>query len=331
MMKTIRTAVAGLGSMGTGHHCEMLSRLEGFELVAGYDIVPERLKKVQEKYAFMPYSDWKEFLACRRIELVTIAAPSSFHAPMAIDALKAGKHVIVEKPMCMNELEADTMIEMAKKKGKMLSVFQNRRWDSGHLTLKKAIEDGLLGEIYSIKMVSMGYSRLMLTYGVKEFRPHWRSEKKYGGGVLFDFGAHSIDQLCQLVKSKPVDVYGHLESRLWTDEVDTSFLAIIRFENGVVAQVENSHTSPLGFGGMHIVGTKGALSGKHVKIVEDGEEKEFDLESVEGSWDEYYQNIHAVLTEGAELIVKPEQVRVVMQIMDAIRESNETRQVVKIG
>lgn len=327
----VRVAVVGLGRMGVEFHCQTLHEMPGFLLTAGCDISPKRLEVAQTEFGLQPFPNWRKFLKSDEFRLLIIASPSNLHAKLAIEAMEAGKDVVVEKPMCMNLQEADAMIAAAEGNGVMLSVFQNRRWDPEHLMAKRAIEEGLLGEVYHLKMIRLRYSDLMLKFGVEEFRPGWRGERAFGGGLLYDFGAHYLDQLLQLVPSEPVDVYGHLERRLWSREVDDTFLAIIRFEDGAVAQVEVSHTSHLPATLLHIVGTKGTLSGNKLKTQVGGEWEERELEPPPRDWEAYYRNIHAVLTQGAELAVKPQEVRKVMLIMDAIRESSETRRVVRIG
>ena len=330
-MRQVKVAVAGLGAMGLGYHCKHLARHRAFGLTAGFDTSRSRLKLAQKEYGIQPFTDWKRFLEDEGYELLVIATPSNFHARQTVDALNAGKHVVVEKPMCMTTREADRMIGAARKNRRMLSVFQNRRWDSDYLTVKRAVEKGSIGRLISVKRVVLTYSRLMRTFGVKEFRPHWRAERKYGGGLLFDFGAHYIDQLLQLVGSRPVDVYGNLEARVWTKDADDWFLAVIRFANGVLAQVEVCHISPLEFGGLHVFGTKGAICGNRMKALRRGRTREHTLRPARTDWPAYYRNIHKVLTRGEKLAVRPEEVRQVMQVMDAIRKSSAQRRVVKIA
>ncbi len=330
-MKQVKIAVAGLGTMGFGWHCKTLAKLSGFKLTAAFDLSKKRLELAEETYHIQLFSNWKAFLESDTYDLLIIATPSVFHAKQTIDALNAGKHVVVEKPMCLTTREADRMIAAARENGRMLSVFQNRRWDSDYLTVKRAVDKGLIGKLYSVRRVGVTYSQMMRTFGVSEFRPGWRCEKKYGGGLLYDFGAHYIDQLLQLVKSRPVDVYGNLEGLRWTKDADDWFLCVIRFADGMVAQIEVARISPLSFGGLHLFGSKGAISGRQIKTMKDGREREYELKPVRDDWPAYYRNIHKVLTRGAGLAVKPEEVREVIRVLDAIRKSSAQRRVVKLA
>ena len=338
-MAAISVGLVGYGSMGAGTHCDYYQRSDKFDLVAVCDVTPERLELAREKYGVRTYSDYAQFLADPEFDLILIATPSNSHAQMAVQALEAGKQVVVEKPMCLTTAEADQMIEAAQKSHRLLSVFQNRRWDSGYLTARQVVDDGVLGDLYMIKNIGLGYSALMQRYGVPEFRSHWRSEKAYGGGALYDFGPHHIDQIMLLADSPVVDVYGHLQSRLWSKEVDDGYLAILRFQNGIMAQAEMSMFSLASFGGFVIVGSQGAYKdgmitvyGEQGRTVLEGEEKkEYPATEVAGDWDQYYDNLYEVLTKGAELAVKPEQVREQIRVLEAVKQSSETGQVVRLA
>lgn len=327
----IKVGIAGFGSMGTHHAEHYFKDSRKFELVVVEDIIPDRLKMAKEKYGTRTYSNFSKFLADEEVELVVIATPSNNHKAFVVKALKAGKHTIVEKPMCLNAAEAEVMIKTAKEAKKILSVFQNRRWDSDFRTVRSVVEKGLLGKIYQVKYLDWAYSDLMLTFGVKEFRPHWRSEKAYGGGVLYDFGAHFLDQLLQLIKSPVADVYGELQMRRWSKEVDDSYLALIRFKDGVAAHIEGSHSSLAKVRtGWLINGEKGGYEDGKVILRKGGKLKIKRVKPLKSNWSAYYNNIYRVLRNQAELIVKPEEVKKVMMVIDAIKSSSAKGKVVKL-
>ncbi len=120
------------------------------------------------------------------VELVIITTPNPLHAPMARQALEAGRHVLLEKPFTVTSREADELIELARKSGRVLSVFQNRRFDGDFLTLQRLIEDGELGEVVDYEAHFDRYSP------VKPGR--WRERDEPGSGILYDLGSHLIDQ-----------------------------------------------------------------------------------------------------------------------------------------
>lgn len=331
-MAPIRTAVAGLGRMGLNYHCAKIAeRPDQFQLTAGYDPIPARREAAAANYPNIQlFDDWRTFLKSDAYDLVIIATPSIMHGPEAVSALEAGKHVVTEKPMCMNVAEADAMIEAAQAHGKILTVHQNRRWDKDFLTVRKAVEEGYIGKLYSFKRIAIRYATPDADWGTADYRPQWRAEKSSGGGVLYDWGAHFLDQMLQLIKSRPMEVYGHMDALENTIDAEDWFATMIRFENGALGQVEVSMASRVPLQTIQVYGSKGGIVGNHVRTLENGEEHEFDLPTPEGSSAEFFTNLYEAITAGAPLIVKPEEVRQVMVLMDAIRLSNETRQVVLI-
>ncbi len=212
-----------------------------------------------------------------------------------------------------------------------MSAYQNRRWDEGHLAAMDTVRSGVLGDIFLTKQISMSYSPIMRTYGVEQFRPQWRAEKRYGGGLLYDFGPHRIDQLLQLLDYPEVrDVYADLQGRVWTDEVDDQCLVIIRFANGVTSQVETTTVARLGIGGTLIVGRDGAFRDGTIATGEGDDMVERPAQHFERDWDAYYRNIHAHLTEGEELAVPLWQTRRMIAIIDAALRSSDSNEVVTI-
>lgn len=131
-----------------------------------------------------------ELFARSDVDLIVIASPTPQHAPQATAALRAGKHVVIEKPVCPTAAECSDLAQLARQSGRKLAVFQNRRWDSDFLTLRKLIDDGRLGTINSY------YARW------DRFRPHvverWQENDDPGQGVLYDLGSHLIDQVLVL-------------------------------------------------------------------------------------------------------------------------------------
>ncbi len=330
-MGTVTAGVLGLGSMGTGWHCDTLHRLGEFDLIAGSDPSPERRDICAEKYGLTGYESFEEMLALDDLDLVVVATPSAMHRDHILQALAAGKHVVSEKPLCMNLVECDEIIAAAEASGAMMTAYQNRRWDADHLSALDTVRSGVLGDILFTKQVSMSYSAIMRTYGVKEFRPQWRAEKKYGGGLLYDFGPHRIDQLLQLLDWPQVkDVYADLKSCVWSDEVDDYCMVVIRFENGVSSHVETTTVARLGMGGTVIAGRDATYMDGKIKSGEGDDQPETPAKEIERDWDAYYRNIHAHLTAGEALAVPLAQTRQMIAILDAAIRSAETGQVVTL-
>nr|WP_321452958.1 Gfo/Idh/MocA family oxidoreductase [uncultured Carboxylicivirga sp.] len=190
-MKIIKTGIASYGMSGRIFHGPSLKVLEDqFEVVGVF----ERTKKESEKLFSQAtiYRSFSELLANPEIELVIVNTPDHLHYGMTKEALLAGKHVVTEKPFTLSVEEADELIELAKKQNKVLSVYQNRRYDGNYKTVKKIIDQGLLGRLVELEI---HYDRYR-----KEIREgSWKEEGDDRVGVLFNLGAHLVDQVVQLV------------------------------------------------------------------------------------------------------------------------------------
>src|SRR5207248_191003 len=132
---------------------------------------------------------------------VVVVTPHDTHHDLVLRALAAGKHVVVDKPMAITLEQADEMVEAAKRASRMLSAFQNRRWDWDYLTVKKVIADGTIGRPYFFEATVMSY---------REPRRTWRAAPDTMGSLFHDWGAHLVDQALQLVRSPVTHVRGRV-------------------------------------------------------------------------------------------------------------------------
>jgi len=338
-------AVVGYGYAGRSFHSYLIGLADGLNLYAISTRDPERRATAERERKVKTYPTIDELLADDNVDLVTLATPHDTHKDLALKVMDAGKNCIVDKAMCMNTAEADEMIEASKKNNVMLSVFQNRRWDGGYLTVKKAIEDGLLGDVFLIQVAILGYGKPR----------SWRGVKKHVGGQIYDWGAHLVDQALRLVPSEIDTVFCDTQHRKWDIDIESHLNCIVRFKNGVSYNIELSNICRLKKPRWFVVGDKGALvkngldpqepamvagrietskedPANRAKVVTeiDGEVKELTLETIQGNWKGYYQNISDVLNKGAELAVKPEEVRENMRLIDAVIKSAETGASVKM-
>ncbi|MCU4164701.1 Gfo/Idh/MocA family oxidoreductase [Carboxylicivirga caseinilyticus] len=190
-MKIIKTGVASYGMSGRIFHGPSLKVLSDQYEVIG---VFERTKNESEKLFPQAtiYRSFADLLANPEIELVIVNTPDHLHYGMTKEALLAGKHVVTEKPFTLSVEEADELIDLAKKQNRVLSVYQNRRYDGNFKTVKKIIDQGLLGRLVELEI---HYDRYR-----KEIREgSWKEEGDERVGVLFNLGSHLIDQVVQLV------------------------------------------------------------------------------------------------------------------------------------
>lgn len=183
-VRTIKAGLIGYGLAGEIFHAPILTSVPGVEL---YAIASRQTDKVRAHWpAARIYSDSVALLADPQVELAVIATPNQTHYPLALAALRANKHVVIDKPFTTNSIEAQELIVLAHARSRLLSVYHNRRWDGDFLTVQRLLAENRLGRIVSFE------SRF------DRFRPipkqHWREENIPGSGLLFDIGPHLIDQ-----------------------------------------------------------------------------------------------------------------------------------------
>lgn len=188
-MLPIKTALCSFGMSGWVFHAPFIHLHDGFELYAVF----ERTKNLAEqKYpGIKTFRFLEELLDDENIELVVVNVPNVLHYDYAMQCLSAGKHVIVEKPFTVTLAQANELIQLAEKNKLLLSVFQNRRWDSDFLTVKRIIRSGILGEIKEAEFHYDRYNEALSPKAHKEV-----PEK--GTGIIYDLGSHLIDQALQL-------------------------------------------------------------------------------------------------------------------------------------
>ncbi len=324
-----KVGICGLGRSAQEFHIPLMKKAGNFQIVAVCDTIPGRRRVADRDYHTIAFSDYKHFLDTD-IDLVVIATPSSSHFRIAKMVLEEGRHCVVEKPIALTLKEVDYLIRLAHKKRAVLSVFQSRRFDGDFLTVKKILAEGHLGEPFTIESRATSYGSLK-NYGVKEFNPAWRYKKAYGGGILYDFGSHLIDQMLCLVNEPPVSVFCDMKSVLWSREVDDYFKLLIRFRGGITAHLEASQVSRYNLPRWYALGTKGALlseNGGHpikVKTQIKGEEFERTYEVETSCWERYYVNLYDVLMHRAHPIIKLEEVRKTAAVIDAARISAQKK------
>lgn len=220
-------AVIGYGGMGAGFHVKNLRTSDVCNLAGIYDIDPAKCAKAAAD-GVKVYASREELLADPTIDMVTIATPNDVHEEIAIAALEAGKNVISEKPVTLSLESLERMIAAANKAGKIFSVHQNRRFDIDALAMKKIADSGEIGEVINIE------SRI---HGSRGIPSDWRGIKKYGGGMLYDWGIHIIDQACMILGYDVKSVQCSFD-HITNEEVDDGFQLTIEYHSGKKAYCE---------------------------------------------------------------------------------------------
>jgi scyllo-inositol 2-dehydrogenase (NADP+) len=280
-----------------------------------------------------------EVLADTNIDLVSICSPNETHFDYAKRTLLAGKHVFVEKPFTATCKEAKELISLAKAQNKILAIFQNRRWDSDFLTVKKLIEGKRLGEILNFEI---HFNRFKPDLNSKK----WKEIKSASSGIIYDLGAHIIDQTITLF-GKPKNIWGQTFTQREHSDIDDAF--DIQLDYGKLKVTLRSSLMVREHSPRYIIhGTKGSFVKYGIDVQEDQLKAGlmpmdigFGVESIEqsgtlytekngvsfaekvetekGNWEILFQNVYDAIVYGETLFVKPEQVLEQINIIEIVK------------
>lgn len=215
-MTPISTGLIGYGAAGATFHAPLIAVERGLRLVR---IASSRRDEIIRAFPDVIVDTSPQMLIeSADVDLVVIATPNETHFPLALAALQAGKHVVIDKPFAVTVTEAETLVAEAEKRSLKLSVFQNRRWDGDFLTVADLIQRKVLG---SINYFESHFDRFRPT-----IKQGWREQAKPGSGVFVDLGAHTIDQALQLF-GLPEAVIGDIATQRDEAEVDDYFHIVL--------------------------------------------------------------------------------------------------------
>lgn len=257
-MDRVRTALIGCGKVGQ-IHAQALAALPESEFVAACDVDLQRATSFATRFGVKPYNDVPRMLDECAVRALCIATPHPLHAGPAIEAARAGVHVLVEKPLAASLNDCDRMLAAAQENGIKLGVISQRRWYEPVRRMKAAIDAGKIGR--PVLGVFMMYSwRDPSYYQSDPWRGRWDTE---GGGVLVNQSPHMIDLLQWLMDDEVVEVSGY-----WANlnhpsvAVEDSSVAILRFRNGGLGSIVASLSQKPGiYTKVHIHGSNGASVG----------------------------------------------------------------------
>ena len=341
-MEKMKLGIVGFGFMG---HCDadMMATFDEIDLVAVADTNPEQLKDAPE--GVETYGSIDEMLEKADINVVMVSTPNPSHPEMVKKAAAAKKHVICEKPAAMSVAEFDEMVAACKENGVIFTVHQQRRWDTDYRIMKEVYDKNMVGDMYVIKSQLYGFNGNM---------HDWHVYPEMGGGMLYDWGVHLIDQMLDMVKSDIVSLYADVQNVI-NENVDDYFNIIMKFANGVTAEIELGTYYLTPKRGWFIGGNKGSAmidgfagEGKIVRtahLLENvpgkitmtaagptrsfgpaapGLLQEEALPEVNVSHRLYFEHFLKAFNVEQDGIAKPVQERRVLCEMDAVRESART-------
>lgn len=269
-MKTYNFAILGCGVI-SNTHVKAIKDIPNAKLVGVADVNYERAKEFAEQNEIKAYLNYEEMLADQSIDVVCICTPSGWHAPNAIQALKSGKHVVLEKPMALNIQSANEVISVANEVGKKVTVISQFRFSEDLIKIKEYIQQGRFGRI-SLCSLLMKYYRAPEYYSTS----NWKGTLKFdGGGALINQGIHGVDMLDYLV-GPIVDVDGRIATLFHNIEGEDTAVATFETESGALGVIQGSTCAYPGFDRrIEIHGDKGYAvlrENKIEKLVIDKEE-----------------------------------------------------------
>ena len=225
-MEKIRVGIVGHGFMGHEHE-KMLSGMEEYQIIGISDIDPKQLEDVPE--GIKRYASNEEMFADPEVDVVLIVANNNQHHDLVIQAARAGKDIICEKPVAMNVAELDDMVRVTEEFGVRFTVHHQRRLDLDFRTMKAVYDAGSVGDVYSVKSSLYGFNGNM---------HDWHVLVSEGGGMLFDWGVHLLDQMLWMMPGAKIkSVFADVRNVI-NKEVDDYFKILMRFDNGVTGEVE---------------------------------------------------------------------------------------------
>ena len=235
----IKVGVIGVGSMGQ-NHARVYFNSDNAQLVAVADPFPEQLERVARHYNTKAYLNYRDLLQHENIAAVSIAVPTGLHHEVALAALEAGKHVLLEKPIASTEEEASSIISKVAEKNLKLMIGHIERFNPALQELKKRLQQKELGEIYKIDVQRIGPFPSRIT----------------DVGVIVDLSVHDVDIINYLIEDFPCRVYAEMQQKLHPYHED-SVTALLRYRQGVLAVLNINYLSPTKLRQLRIFGKKG--------------------------------------------------------------------------
>ena len=340
-LNPIRVGIAGLGRSGWGIHANSLAAAEThFSVAAVCDPDKSRQEEAKDRFDCLAYDKIDDLIADAAVELVVVATPSHLHVGDVTAALRAGKHVMVEKPMAPDLAGVDEMLAVAKETGRILTVNQNYRYHADFVKIKEIIDSGILGRIIQVRMTGNGFRR----------RWDWQTLKKYGGGDLNNKGAHPVDWAILFFDDPDPEVFCHMETTpLFAGDAESHVKIIIKPNDGPLIDIELANACAYPTEAWLIMGTQGTLVSDRRSIrwkyfdpaeapplvLDEKPTPDRGYNREELPWEEasfspnfnfgrgmvtLYQDLYASIREGAPLVITPESVRRQVAVLEKCRE-----------
>jgi predicted dehydrogenase len=318
-VKRVRLGIIGVGNMGSGHAAGVLEgHVKRCDLAAVCDIDPERIKGFDDPVK--TFVDHRKMFAARVVDAVLIATPHYSHTTIGIDALKAGLHVLVEKPISAHKADCERLIAAHRKRKQVFAAMFNQRTDPHYGKAKELVKNGDLGDLVRVTWLNTPWFRTQHYYSSGTWRATWAGE---GGGVLLNQAPHQLD-LLQWICGMPTRVWGFCGlGKRHRIEVEDEVTAYMEYRNGATGVFTTSTGESPGTNRLEIAGDKAKLvvegdkllliqnempAGRFSRTVKElfaaphFESIEIEVDGCGGQHNEIRQNFVDAILDGAKLI-----------------------------
>ncbi len=305
-----------LFNMGKNHLQEM-ARNDGLIPHAVCDLSRDVLGQAELDFpGIKTFLRVEDLLAESDVDLVAIITPHNTHFPLALECLKAGKHVVMEKPFSLSLDECEEMVSEAKRRKLLLSAYHNRHWDGSIRTILRVLPE--IGRPFRWESFQGDF---------KEPGAWWRSSREISGGIHYDWGAHFVEWMLQVLKYPITEISGFQVTEKWrstTNEDEVEML--VRFGDRAIGTHTASNVAAAGKDAIRITGTEGAVVWNWGNVVlhttdSEGQKLTKQVRMEESESFRYYENIHAHLLKGEPLVITPQLGMRVVQILDFAGQS----------
>lgn len=253
MDRVMRFGLIGCGRIAP-RHLQSIAELPQAKLVAVVDIVESRAQQAAKEFLAEPYTDYRRMLDRDDVDIVNICTPSGLHAEMAVAAMRAGKHVIVEKPIALAMEDANRMIITASETQRRLCVVLQNRYNAPMQDLRSAVDGGELGRLL------LGNATVRWYRPQEYYEDGWHGTWLMDGGALMNQSIHHIDAL-QWIMGEPTSVFAYTGTLAHQIEVEDAGVAVVQFKSGALGIIEGSTiTFPENLeGSVAVFGERGSL------------------------------------------------------------------------
>lgn len=328
--RTLRAAIIGYGESGRLSHAYGLQANPEFSIGAVCDLSPERRQQAKAELDCEAFDTHHQILErANEFELVSIVTRSDTHCELICECLDAGLHTLVTKPWVLNRSEADRVLAAQQSSGKLLFPWMPMYWSPEYQKIQSLIRSGEIGEVFLIRRYINQFWK----------RSDWQTESRYGGGYLLNWGMHIVQPILGLADSPAKRVFGQLQQAINPGDTEDNFMASIEFENGSRGIAEFTEAIE-GLPSFMVQGTRGTIlsNGESITLIQKDPgssqpetRRSYPVEGKAfGDEADIYRDVSRAIVGDAPFKATPQLAYYGTIVIDAIRQSHDTRQIIKL-